>query len=408
MARKKKGSGLLWVVIIILAFILLFKDKMPFGGSSDACGKREVNEDRSGYCLTTSSDYDGLIIITGNTANSPAPNLDFSSGDLSDILSGVFYGDGTTTIISAAGNNPIINTSRNYTPKKNLNASNNNLKKLSKEINSAIKQSPSESGANYFGAILKASNEIKSKQLKHPIIVIVGSGYSDRGVLNFATDDVLGRYSRDGSAIDLVRGDKSVKEDMLSGATIKWFNAGVVSEPQSKISDHYQALTRDIYAEIFEYLGASSEILGDTGTSDFSSVDTKYTVGQVYVERLKRGDVFNVNEDVGKFKTDSNILIDRDEVKEKLRSFATQFDNSSNLRLKVTGYIAICAPGSTLGEERASVIRDILVELGVSGSKIDVYGQPGAPSSNPSESYTCESELPETERRTVRIEVTEE
>ena len=406
MAKKKKGSGLLLIIIIVLVFIL-FKDKISIGGGSDKCGNRGVDEDRSGYCLTTNSDYDGLIIITGNTANSPEPNLDFSSGELNTILSGVFYGDGTTTIISAAGNNPIINTTQSFTPKKNLNASNNNLKKLSKEINVAIKQSPSESGANYFGAILKAGNEIKSKGLKRPIIVIVGSGYSDRGVLNFASDDVLGRYSNSYDAVGLVGGDKSVKEDMLSGATIKWFNAGVVSDPQSKISDHYQALTREIYAELFEYLGASSEILGDTGTSNFSSVDTKYTVGQVYVERLRRGDTFNVNEDVGKFVPDSNELINREEVKDRLRSFAMQFDNSDNLKLKVTGYIAICTPGSNLGEIRASTIRDLLVELGVSYDKIDVYGQPGAPSTNSSEPYTCDSDLPDTERRTVRIEVVE-
>lgn len=406
MAKKKKGSVLLLIIIIVLVFIL-FKDKISIGSGSDKCGNRGVDEDRSGYCLTTNSDYDGLIIITGNTANSPEPNLDFSSGELNTILSGVFYGDGTTTIISAAGNNPIINTTQSFTPKKNLNASNNNLKKLSKEINVAIKQSPSESGANYFGAILKAGNEIKSKGLKRPIIVIVGSGYSDRGVLNFASDDVLGRYSNSYDAVGLVGGDKSVKEDMLSGATIKWFNAGVVSDPQSKISDHYQALTREIYAELFEYLGASSEILGDTGTSNFSSVDTKYTVGQVYVERLRRGDTFNVNEDVGKFVPDSNELINREEVKDRLRSFAMQFDNSDNLKLKVTGYIAICTPGSNLGEIRASTIRDLLVELGVSYDKIDVYGQPGAPSTNSSEPYTCDSDLPDTERRTVRIEVIE-
>ncbi len=406
MAKKKKGSVLLWIIIIVLAFIL-FKDKIFVGGGSDKCGDRGVDEDRSGYCLTTNTDYDGLIIITGNTANSPEPNLDFSSGELNTILSGVFYGDGNTTIISAAGNNPIINTNRSFTPKKNLNASNNNLKKLSKEINAAIKQSPTESGADYFGAILKASNEIKSRGLKRPIVVIVGSGYSDRGVLNFASDDVLGRYSNTYDAVSLVSSDKSVKEDMLSGVTIKWFNAGVVSDPQPKISDHYQALTRDIYTELFEYLGASSEILGDTGTSNFSSVDTKYTVGQVYVERLRRGDVFNVNEDVGRFKPDSNELINREEVKDKLRSFAAQFDSSSNLKLKVTGYIAICTPGSNLGEIRASTIRDLLVELGVSYDKVEVYGQPGAPSTNPSESYTCNSDLPDTERRTVRIEVIE-
>ena len=406
MAKKKNGSKVIIVILVVIVAFLLFKDRIPLGGSDNgACGDREVDPDRSGYCLVSSKDYDGLIIITGNTQNSPEPNLDFSSGELNEILSGVFYSDGQIGIISASGKNLEISTKRAFTPKKNLNSSKNNLKKLAEQLNSSIKESPSEAGADYFGAILKAENEIKIRKYKNPIIVIVGSGYSDRGVLDFAHNDILGRYSQNENIQALFSGDKSVVADSLNGVTVKWYNAGVVAAPQKTIDDHYQALTKSIYSDLFSYLGATSEIYGDTGLSSHNSVDSDYSVGQVYVQKLQKGDSFNVNEDIGRFKTDSNELINRDEVKDKLGGFANQFDNNSDLRLKLTGYIAICSPGSNLGALRAETIKQVLVELGVSADKIDVYGQPGAPSSNPGEEYTCNSDLPETERRTVMIEV---
>lgn len=405
-AKKKNNSKFFFILIILILLFILFKDKISLGGNSDACGKREADPDRSGYCLVSSSDYDGLIIITGNTQNSPEPNLDFSDGDLNDILSGVFYSDGQISIVSAAGQNLEISIKRNFTPKKNLNSSRNNLKKLAEQLNSSIKESPSEAGADYFGAILKAQNIIKTKRYKNPLILVVGSGYSDRGVLDFAHDDILGRYTQDENIESLIASDKSVVSDSLNGVTVKWYNAAVVSDPQKDIDDHNQAITRSLYKSLFEYLGANAEIYGDTGLKSYKSVDSKYTVGQVYVQKLQKGDSFSVNEDVGRFRVDSNELINRDEVKDKLRNFASQFDNSGNLRLKLTGYIAICAPGSNLGELRAETIKQVLAELGVSADKIDVFGQPGAPSGDPNEDYTCNSDLPETERRTVIIEVT--
>lgn len=406
MAKKKKGSGLLWVVVIVMAFFLL-KDKISFGDNDDggACGSRGVDEDKSGYCLTSYSDYDGMIIITGNTSNTPVPELDFSEGDPYDTLMGVFYNDGPVSIISAAGDNPNISLKRSYKPKKNLNASRNNLEKLAKEINTSIKQSPTSAGADYFGAILKAGNEIRISGLRHPIIMVIGSGYSDRGTLDFAHNEIFDRFSQYGTVESLVGNNRSVKEGLLDGVTVKWYKAGVVAEPQARMSDHYQALTRDIYASLFDYLGAVSTITSDAKTTDYASVESEYTVGQVYVRKLEQGDSFNVNEEIGRFEADKDILLNRDEAKEKLRSFASRYDSGSNLRLSVTGYIAICNHDSTLGLERAVVVKGLLSELGVPEDKIDAYGQPGAPSDNPNEAYTCNSSLPETERRTVKIEV---
>ena len=406
MAKKKKGSGLLWIIVIALAFFLII-DKVSFGdgGDNDACGSRGVDEDRSGYCLTSSSDYDGMIIITGNTNNTPAPELDFSSGGPFDILTGVFYNNGSISIISASGENPNITLKKSYKPKKNLNASRNNLEKLAKEINESIKQSPTSAGADYFGAILKAGNEIKISGMRHPIVLIVGSGYSDRGTLDFAHEEIFDRFAQYGTIESLVGSNRSVKEGALDGVTVKWYKAGVVAEPQARMSDHYQALTREIYESLFDYLGAVSDITSDAGTTNYTSVQSDYTVGQVYVRSLEQGDSFNVNEEIGKFEAEEDTLLNRDEVKGKLRSFASRFDNSSNLRLSVTGYIAICDYTSTLGLGRANVIKDILVELGVAEDKIDTFGQPGSPSDNPNEAYTCNSNLPDTERRTVRIDV---
>ncbi len=408
MAKKKKGGFWPWIIIALLA-IFLFKDKISFGeGDSDICGDNGVDTERSGYCLTTNADYDGLIIVTGNTRNSSEPNLDFKGNEeLASILKDVFYNDGSVTIISAAGTNQAIPFTSKYRPRKNLNASKNDYNKLADEINKSIKASPSEAGADYFGALQVAENEIKAKGYSRPIIIITGSGYSDRGVFDFAHDDIIGKYSL-GQDIDMFAAqDSSIRQGALSGVPVKWYEMGATVPPQDTLDSDYKNKTINFYRDLLKYLGANATVIGASGNSTQKSVESKYSVGQVYVDKLKKGDSFNANEDVGRFKSDEATLLNYEEAKGKLRSFAARFDSSSDLRLKVTGYIAVgggCHNGSNLGYQRAAVIKNILVELGVPADKIDVYGQPGAPS-NSGKAYECSSDMPPEEQRTVMIEV---
>ena len=203
-SRRKNNlmsSPMVWggvILIGIVALVALFNLLASSISNNSPCGDNGEDPDKPGYCLTSSKDFDELVVVTGNTQNSPEPNLDFSQGDLKKWLLGVFYNTEEDTnvnvpVISVSGDNRAIDHDNDFEPAKNLTASNNELKKLGKELNSAIKESPSDSGADYLGAIMEASRLFPSSA-KNPLIIVVGSGLSDSGLLNFASEDFLKTY----------------------------------------------------------------------------------------------------------------------------------------------------------------------------------------------------------------------
>ncbi len=414
--RTMPTSTIILVIVVVIGVLAWI---IPKFGSSDSCGDREVDEEKDGYCLVNSSDFDELVLVVGNTQNSPAPNLDFiNNPDLKRLLSGVFYSaergsSPNISIVSASGNNEGIYLSLSRRPKKNISASNNELMHLAKEINKAISETPAVSGgANYLGGILKANSLISSGS-KNPLILVFGSGYSDGGVLDFANNDLLGKYQT-GKTIaieNIIKQDHALREGMLNGKTIYWYNIGDVARPQKNLNSFKEDL-KDIYRTTFEYLGVKQQIIDKNVNiaGDVSSVNTRYSVQQVYVDELSIGDTFSVNEKIGEFYGDEARLKNEVTVRSHVSMFVNSFlKNTNGKKLKLTGYIAYCAPGSVLGKMRADTIKNVLVSMGVPANKIDTYGQPGTPPVNKSVEFSCEdSPLPLEERRTVIIEVVAE
>ncbi len=413
MARRRRSQSNQnnIIILVIAGLIALFSLGSKFfsdNNSENLCGNREEDEKRSGYCLVDEDDFDSLAIVVGNTQNTPLPNLDFTSGELYDILSGIFYSDDLDiNIVSVAGTNPdiVFNTSRKAA--KNLRASNNNLKNLAEELSQALQTPATSSGANYLDAIIYAAR--KTSDAEHPLIIVVGSGYSDSGSLNFAQDSILNLYNKNRNiASDILSDNSHLDRTILKNSTIYWYNIGEVVAPQPDLR-RYSNDTSQIYEDALIYLGANPNNIKfkpPTGlTDDAKSANSQYSVQQVYVDELKAGDMFNVNENIGRFEPDRSMLINRKDVESKLTPFATKFNVKSNLKLKITGYVAFCLADNQLGLSRANTIRDILVSLGIPHSSIETYGERGSPPEHDSEAYTCNSSLPETERRTVKIEV---
>lgn len=139
--RRSKKDNNKWLTVVIVVLCVCALGFFIYAGSSSSenssCGTREEDAERSGYCVTSSKDYDELVIVAGNTKNTPAPDLDFTQGELYDILGGVFYNAerGATpniSIISVAGSNHTIEYTANHKVAQNIIASNNELKNLAK------------------------------------------------------------------------------------------------------------------------------------------------------------------------------------------------------------------------------------------------------------------------------------
>lgn len=387
---------------------------MAQGGGESSCGKREVDTERSGYCLPNKDDFDELVIVTGNTQNSPAPKVDFAQGALLDLLAGVFYSSdrGKTpaiSIVSAASDNRAIDFKPRFKVAKNVLASNNELKKLGNELNNTIVKSPSSAGADYLGAILEGRDLI-SDSAKNPLILVIGSGYSDTGALNFAFGEIFNQYwnSPDSIAAILSR-DRRARADALNKVSVYWYNLGEVVSPQPNMNKYKRDL-KEIYQLALTHLGVKKTDLSNYigVTAETKSVASDYIVHQTYIDELKTGDVFNVNESVGRFYPDKSNLINQADVEEKLASFAKRFNKNTPNKLKITGYVAFCIDEGQLGLARANTIKGVLTRLNIPDNKIITHGERGSPPESAGESSTCNSKLPETERRTVKIEVVKE
>lgn len=405
-------GSVIGIVAVVLLAIVIASFAHPDAG---LCRGQGEDPNRAGYCPISTAAYDQLIVITGNTQNTPEPDLDLMEDEsAATVLSDVFYNSEQgakpkISVVSASGDNHTIEFDKKskYVTTSTIEASESNLKKLAKELNKAIKEPASSYGANYTGAITEAKNLIDPHSA-HPAIIIIGSGLSDSGVLDFAHDDVIENYyDNSSSVVNTLEKNPSVVKNSLKGTSVIWYNLGNTVAPQPSMNEE-KATLQNIYNSLFSYVGADKpEYLYKEQSSKDKSVDSPYTVQPTFASQLSVGDTISFNEYVGAFQPDKAILINSDSAKQKLASFVRKL-NRGDKNLKLTGYIAICVDGATLGKERAETIKSLLVSMGVDEKRISTYGEPGQPPANGSnESYSCSRELPDEEKRTVMIEVVE-
>lgn len=412
--RSKKGSnGKLIAIIVCILAIFGISKLTSLSSTSSPTPSCEEDPERKGYCLRSSNNYDAVAIVVGNTKNTPKPTLTLTS-EIKEVLSDVFYNTPTNgymnvTVISVAGDNHSIDFKGRFAPASSLTISENNFKDMFNSLNKSLNQPANEDGADYLGGIIEAYRAIGSSA-KNPAIIVIGSGYSDSGVLDFAKNAILDKYQSDPSSIPrLLANGRGTQEYSLSNASIFWYNIGKVAEPQ-KSMNKFIPDTKAIYASALDYLGATTTFIdANIPTSNQSSLASEYYVTPTFATSLTIGDTFEVTENIGRFAPNvATLVTPKDEVKQTLKNFASKFQASKNIKLKVTGYIAICVDSDQLSKQRADVIKDILVELGIPADKIIVDGKAGAPPNKGSgKDFVCEDEssLPDTERRTVKIEV---
>ena len=385
------------------------------GSSCDLYGNRDEISGHPGWC-STKYGYDKVAIVVGNTQNSPVPKLDEKS---KEIITDAFFSANpdedelNLPIVSAStGNNLIDLKGEVQAPGSNMTATKNILTSNFSIIEEKMETEPEKDGADYLNAILKASDMVKGG--KKPAIIIIGSGYSDSGKMNFSTDKILENYttarkfSKEHDYItSLFSTDTRFYGNELENVDIHWVNLGYVTSPQMPLQE-YKQTEYYIYNDVFKYLGANN-FDTEAGSPLSYSINTQHTVKTVIPENvIIKGKTFDINEKIGRFYPDQYTLINKPEVEKYLKDNIV--NNYTGERLVITGYIAYCIETGTLSTDRANAIKDILVSLGIPANKIETKGMPGSPVTNSKEEddrggYTCNSILPDTERRTVRIEV---
>ena len=421
--QQKQQERMIKTAILAICGTIVAAIALVFGISSltknsnpcDLYGDRDEIEGRSGWCSTYHG-YDKVAIVVGNTQNSPVPKLDEKS---KEIITDAFFSANRDDdelhlpIVSASTDNELIDLKGEVqAPARNITATKSILKKNFSIIEEKMSAAPNKDGADYLNAILKASSLVKGG--KKSAIIVIGSGYSDSGKLNFSEDKVLENYtaarklSKEHEYItSIFSSDTRFYGNELDNVDIHWINLGYVASPQMPLQE-YEQTEEKIYRDVFNYLGVNDfETSTESPTSN--SIETSHTVKTVIPANVDiHGKTFDINEKVGKFHTDRATLINEQDVRNYLQTNIV--DNYSNEKLVITGYIAICSDSNSLSVNRANTIKNILVALGVPAENIETKGMPGSPITNDKEEddkggYTCNSILPETDRRTVKIEV---
>lgn len=409
MARKRRNSGnnssLLFLIILGIIIYLLFPrlslTKENNLENQDSVAKNEIKEENSDA-------HDIVAFVVGNTKNSPAPSIK-DNQNIKDALEGLFYktkpNEKPNVVLFSATSKPkTLEIEDKYFlgPAFNDLASESNFNDLLKGIERALNTSPSESGADYFAAIIEALEYVKS--YNNPLIIVYGSGLSDTGIINFAFDNLItDDGSEDEKVINILSQDKRFANLEYSNILINWYGVGQSVGEQPDLKE-WKKSVENIYVAIFEYFGISYKFYPIKITANDKSVISNYEVNITLLPIIEENYQISLNERYISFYPDTAQLKNPDEVEELLSGIAQKLNYNKDTKIKLTGYQTVCGTTKTLSIKRAETIKNILVNLGVDANRITTDGVAGPPD-NRIESPRCGSTGVAVEHRTVILEV---
>lgn len=321
---------------------------------------------------------DEIAIVLGNTQNTPAPSI---SGSVSDAVVATMLkhkGDeiskltSSIKIVSATKNPEVIDldVSELKLRKVGNNTANAkrdarlNIEAIEKKINGLA---PADNGANYLEAIMEAKDNVGENSR----IIVIGSGLSDSGLINFSKSSLLTSEDARKKALSDIQDNYS--SNRLQGYTVEFYGLGDTTTPQESLSSIQKGIVRDFYRDAIRKLGGEVTINTDTQTGP--SVKTIYVVGTT---DTGCGDIKLVfDDDDLKFVGDRAVFIDEAAAVKSLSTIKDLWlDQKDTIEhIQIDGYIAHHPTASTLSQDRADAVKKTLVGLGITSEKITATGQ---------------------------------
>ena len=318
-----------------------------------------------------------IAVVLGNTANSPKPSI---SGEVAESVSATMLmhkGDDASSLIdsvkfvSATKKPALISLSSGLKLREISNNTANakrdaklNIEAIEKKLAQAA---PEDNGANYLEAIMEARSNVGPGSR----IIVIGSGLSDAGDLNFSKDGILIDEDARNSAIDILT--EKYGRDYLDGYTVEFYGLGDTAAPQESLSTIQKEVVRTTYKEAVRAIGGDVDI--NTRTLSGDAIKTDYQVGTT---DTGCGDINLIfDDDDLKFVGDKATFIDRTSALKSLSSISEIWNKQKATiqSIQVDGYIAHHPTSPTLSQDRASAVKAALVGLGVSESKITATGK---------------------------------
>lgn len=320
-----------------------------------------------------------IALVLGNTQNTPSPQaaseyvskaieetlLQHKGEDVKDLAQSI-------KIISTVKHPKVIDLDPSELKLRKIGNNDSNAKRAAKINAQAIIDKmntlvSTENGANYFEAILEAKNNVHEGSK----IIVIGSGLSDDGILNFSKTNILTNEEDRRNAIQEIK--KEYRYDYLNGYTIAFFGLGDTVTPQEPLSNKQKQIVRDIYQKSISTIGGTASV--ETNTLVGDAVKTNYVVGTTDTGCGDIGLVFD--DDSLKFVSDKAVFKDPAAAKNSLISIKNLWDSYGDTiqLIQVDGYIAHYPGPDNLSQQRADSVKSVLLEFGVPAAKITATGR---------------------------------
>jgi outer membrane protein OmpA-like peptidoglycan-associated protein len=319
-----------------------------------------------------------LALVLGNTQNTPAPSI---SGDVSETIiqtmlkhKGEEIDDLTQSIkvISAVKQPKVVDLDASTLKLREIGNNSSNAKRDAKlniqEIEAKLNTlAPTNNGSNYIEAIMEARDNVETGSK----IIVIGSGLSDSGDLNFSKSGILTGEEARTKAIEVIK--NKYDADHLDGYTVEFYGLGDTSIPQEPLSSIQKAIVRDIYKDAIRALGGT--VTMNTNTQTGAPVTTNFVVGTTDTGCGEIKLVFD--DDDLKFVGDKATFVDQAAAVKALSSIREIWGKQQDTieAIQIDGYTAHYPGADALSQERADAVKTALVGLGVSSDKVTATGR---------------------------------
>lgn len=383
---KKDNTGIKLVIGILAAILFLVGglSTVVIMDNNKICSEIGLSGFLKDECYSEKGySFSKVAVIVGNTANTPEPSIRDNEKLKKYLSSSLINEESEIEIYSVTPDKKRLRFDRDEVDIESLEDQVSSVKSALEEIDTVIKSEPTVSGAMYLETITRAARYMSASKEDEGLIIVIGSGLSDNGLLNFASKDLLNKDVDD--ILDEITkdGDEAIVRDSLKNITIVWAGIGETASPQVDLTDPEIKKLEEIYENVFKRMGSKDiHFLG--GVKATESVKTKYTVKEVKSDGWEK---YWGDGEKRQFGDDSSLAFDGDRASLKDSSAARKTLSSladgikgkySHYKINIEGYVAKRGCNGNvdteLSRQRAETVKKLLESMGVPSSSIVATG----------------------------------
>lgn len=318
-------------------------------------------DDFKGICKVNGEHADYMIIVAGNTANSPVPKIQENTSTYNYFKNTIASG-ANVKIVSAASDLSTQSIKLDIPESNDAKSFIDSIDSTIAKVNEKLESAPTANGATYLEAIQQAGRDaaswISNNDNKTATVLVIGSGLSDGGILNFAKNNLLSKETED--IMDALQ-EAGALSRSLTDVDIIWSGIGQVRGPQEMLHEKAETILQEIYRKVLKEKGAKKVTFDETILETKTIEDNQYTVIPTQVGAIVIGDF---GDETLPFKGGTAEFKDDKNAAKVLEGAVKKAKDNPRQPITITGYMApdSCNGNSdtSLAEARANRVKEYL------------------------------------------------